>query len=462
MTPMLSLPGGKKIRKNNKHASGTCARKEKLLTWRFVIALAVIKMDGNKDESERCINIAKGCIASGQTERAKKFLLKAQKLYPTNKVAELLESMDNSTANGDASGDHKDHKARNRKNSNSKSPQDKEEVKENKMVHDYTPEQIAAVKRINCCKDFYEVLELAKDFTESDLKKAYRKLALQMHPDKNKAPGATEAFKSIGKAYSILSDKEKRRQYDLYGPEMQPSRPSRDEDYSQGFEGDISPEELFNMFFGGGFPSGNINRHHAHSTRRTYYTYREPQQSESSLTLFFQLAPILLLVVLSLLSSFLVSDAVFSLQRTDKYVVEMKTSNLKVPYYVKEDFRPEFKSDLRRIERAVEDEYIGQLRSNCFRERNYKENLMWRARNYGDAKLYQRAMDMATPSCDNLQKVFKFSHDLLEINNGFETCTFYYVPVSLLAVSLSLNIINILSIHCAINVHLINLFNRCV
>ncbi|KAK0046189.1 calcium/calmodulin-dependent protein kinase type 1 [Biomphalaria pfeifferi] len=361
-------------------------------------------MDGNKDESEKCINIAKGCIASGHTEKAKRFLIKAQKLFPTKKAAELLESLERNTANGDAAGGDSDPKVRNRKYSQSKPSTEKEEIK---VVHDYTPEQIAAVKRINGCKDVYEVLELTKEFSESDLKKAYRKLALQMHPDKNKAPGATEAFKAIGKAYSILSDKEKRRQYDLYGPEMQPSRLSRDDDFSQGYEGDISPEELFNMFFGGGFPSGNINRrHHAHSSRRQFYTYREPQQSESSLTLFFQLAPILLLVVLSLLSSFLVSDAVFSLQRTDKYVMEMKTSNLKVPYYVKEDFKSEFKSDLRRIERAVEDEYIGQLRSNCFRERNYKENLMWRARNYGDAKLYQRAMDMATPSCDNLQKVY--------------------------------------------------------
>lgn len=49
--------------------------------------------------------------------------------------------------------------------------------------------------RINNCKDVYEVLELTKEFTDSDLKKAYRRFALQMHPDKNKAPGATEAFK---------------------------------------------------------------------------------------------------------------------------------------------------------------------------------------------------------------------------------------------------------------------------
>ena len=57
--------------------------------------------------------------------------------------------------------------------------------------------------RIRKCQDYYEILGVTKDASEADLKKSYRKMALQFHPDKNNAPGAGEAFKAIGNAFAV-------------------------------------------------------------------------------------------------------------------------------------------------------------------------------------------------------------------------------------------------------------------
>lgn len=79
--------------------------------------------------------------------------------------------------------------------------------------------------------------------------------------DKNRAPGAVEAFKAVGNAVAILTDAEKRKSYDLYGTEEQQNmnRSSYRYTYSRGFEADVTAEELFNMFFGGGaFPTQNV------------------------------------------------------------------------------------------------------------------------------------------------------------------------------------------------------------
>lgn len=68
-------------------------------------------------------------------------------------------------------------------------------------------------------KDYYTILEISKNATDDDIKKAYRKLALKYHPDKNKSPGAEERFKEVAEAYEVLSDKKKREVYDQFGEE---------------------------------------------------------------------------------------------------------------------------------------------------------------------------------------------------------------------------------------------------
>ena len=84
--------------------------------------------------------------------------------------------------------------------------------------------------------DYYETLGVKKDTPQSDIKKAYRKLALKYHPDKNKGDKAAEAkFKEISEAYAVLSDPEKKKQYDLYGSANFHQRYSQ-EDIFRGFD----------------------------------------------------------------------------------------------------------------------------------------------------------------------------------------------------------------------------------
>ncbi|RPJ76933.1 MAG: J domain-containing protein, partial [Desulfobacteraceae bacterium] len=115
-------------------------------------------------------------------------------------------------------------------------------------------------------EDYYKILNVPRDASEADIKKAYRKLAMKYHPDHAKGDKtAEERFKKISEAYAVLSDKQKRQEYDTFG--------------SEGFRQRFSQEDIFKGFnindilrefgFGGGesFSGGS-----GPGTRYTYTT----------------------------------------------------------------------------------------------------------------------------------------------------------------------------------------------
>ncbi|MGN6256784.1 MAG: molecular chaperone DnaJ [Solirubrobacterales bacterium] len=103
-------------------------------------------------------------------------------------------------------------------------------------------------------RDYYEVLGVSRDASETEIKKAFRRLARELHPDVNSEPDAEDRFKEAAEAYEVLSDAERRRTYDAYGHEG-----LRSGDYDPG-AGFGSIDDIFQAFFGSGFGFGGGRR----------------------------------------------------------------------------------------------------------------------------------------------------------------------------------------------------------
>lgn len=192
-------------------------------------------------------------------------------------------------------------------------------------------------------KDYYRILGIQRDASDEEVKKAYRKMALRFHPDKNPDAGAEEKFKEIIEAYEVLSDKKKRDTFDRHGEEGlraggngASSRTYSSYGYANGdgraFESDITPEEIFNMFFNGGLGSGGFTsrrwqssgshrqRHYAshNSHNRAHAAGGDGADVSPGLNLLVQLLPVLVLITLSLASYWLQADQPYYLHAKSK------------------------------------------------------------------------------------------------------------------------------------------------
>jgi molecular chaperone DnaJ len=111
-------------------------------------------------------------------------------------------------------------------------------------------------------KDYYEVLGVDREASQDEIKRAFRKLALNYHPDRNKEPDAEERFKEISEAYAVLSDSEKRQRYDNFGHAGIHSQYSNEDIFRGANFRDIFSEfgfgeDLFSRIFGNFFTGFN-------------------------------------------------------------------------------------------------------------------------------------------------------------------------------------------------------------
>ncbi|KAI8377914.1 uncharacterized protein BYT42DRAFT_572178 [Radiomyces spectabilis] len=380
-------------------------------------------MEINKDEAIRCLSIAKNHYGNGNYTAALKFTKKSLGLYPTDDAKAFLEKAEKAAASasqettGTSTG------------INTTSSQTKPEKRAEEKTKKHTPEQAAAVKAIlSCGTDYYKVLSLDKKCTEVQVKKAYRKLALQFHPDKNSAPGADEAFKLISKAFTVLSDPQKRAIHDAGGgdPEQRASGASSfSRSYQQaGFAGeDISPEDLFNMFFGGGpfgaspaFGGPRFRTHTFHmggAGRRHPFFAQQRAAPASQMSGWIQLLPLLVLFAYALISALLSPEqaAPYSFKHTSVYSKQRTTLAHHIPYFVNpSSFQAteQHRYKLARLEQDIENEWVSAYRRACQLEHRDRSTELSKARGlFGigrDDNRYQEVLNTPMRSCEELKK----------------------------------------------------------
>jgi len=234
--------------------------------------------------SEKCLEIAKDAWYDGNIEKAVRMAEKSLRFHSNKAATEFLQRLaSNEQPTTDEDEEYKSYGSHSTSpTSTSTSPNSPPTTPEAEPIkRTYTPEQAEHTARINQSSSFYDILQVDENASPDDIKRAYKKLALKMHPDKNIAPGAEEAFKRVGSAYNTLSDETSKRHYDASNRDIRKdpykdyrqassAQPSRQYEYEEERSGagdyGFGFYDLFQrMFFG-------ATRERERPRQRTYYT----------------------------------------------------------------------------------------------------------------------------------------------------------------------------------------------
>nr|AAL38258.1 dnaJ-like protein [Arabidopsis thaliana]AAO00902.1 dnaJ-like protein [Arabidopsis thaliana] len=346
-------------------------------------------MDGNKDDALKCLKICKSAMEAGDRPRALKFLAKARRLDPNLPIDDLVSELNNNKSDEPGSAKSPGSAAAKDSSNSSDRPslrQRGSSTTSSSSSMSYTEEQISIVRKIKSKKDYYEILGLESNCSVDDVRKAYRKLSLKVHPDKNQAPGSEEAFKSVSKAFQCLSNDEARKKYDVSGsdePIYQPRRSARSNGFNGGYyyEDEFDPNEIFRSFFGGGgFGGGGMPPATAQfrsfnfgATRQRTANNNQAPDAGFNARILLQLLPVVFILLLNFMPS---SQPVYQLSATYPYQYKFTTQK-GVNYFVKsskfEQDYPRDSNDRHTLEEQVERDYVSILSQNCRYEMQRKQ-----------------------------------------------------------------------------------------
>lgn len=272
-------------------------------------------------------------------------------------------------------------------------------------------------------RDYYAILGVDKKANEDEIKKAYKKMALQWHPDKNpnNAEEATKKFKEIAEAFACLSDAHKRAHYDQYGRDNGGGGSGAGHYQGGGAFRDtqLNPEDLFNMFFGGELPRGSFHYSSAgfRQTARQRNAPRphQPNDEGSAGASLLHLLPLLLFLLASF-SSFGgggSSAPVYGFEpSTDFPKVRTTSTGAGVKYFVKANFENEHYRmlsntvQLQSFEEEVEVSFFKHLQERCRLEKVSFEKGLRSAKLSGNVQQMADASSFEMPACQQFKKLW--------------------------------------------------------